>query len=708
MAKYETSVASFASPLQEVNQTGAAKNTIGALCHKAEYPINKGMLQKMQQGTAAKIHQFQKYAKDHYTYGLPNGTILNKEIINTDEIKAAIESDLGEEVVISRAILDTPEPLEFARAHARRYWGYDYDTDLMSNPPYYASDRSEEYKVPSIINADIRKDGDMLMDVSNEVGYKEDLFGGGEYYPKTIELLVKQVPYTNPDYPYLKPLDPLLYNPDTSKLYYQVVYSIVYRDDAGNITGYSKKDFWQYEQGLGRHPELDLRPDEDEQPFLPIIPLRENNKHLGPELDGDKFKYDENGNKIKPDTELYRTSVKLLKRINLDYDELSLAVASNPDVGDIDHAYVTFAINIRTETKEGKKYLFQFFKDLALRSGGGSGEIEIKDAAYRVNIRFESANLTAKAGNLANQTELIYNGNTLTLRKKIDNTQYEEVVVEELYHVNYIYGKYNEATSLEASADEDNYNFLIPIQYNLIKEDRSLFGRQDLLGEAMVLVFNCYERRKLKWYESGFFQFLVIVITIVLTAITGVGGSFFNALTTAYQAGIGALALFIGQTIAISLAINYALVWAVQELGIEWAIFIAVIAAVITVGKSISTTGSYMSADTLLAATSSISTSTSAITKGLMEEIQIESEAFIEYAEDMQDELDELMEELTDYTNINYDIVYSRKHIEVMGETPDDFYNRTIHSGNVGALVFGMISTYVDNELRLPELNKIT
>jgi hypothetical protein len=41
----------------------------------------------------------------------------------------------------------------------------------------------------------------------------------------------------------------------------------------------------------------------------------------------------------------------------------------------------------------------------------------------------------------------------------------------------------------------------------------------------------------------------------------------------------------------------------------------------------------------------------------------------------------------------------------IFGEKPEDFYNRTIHYGNIGTLGITAISSYVDIALTLPKLN---
>ena len=43
----------------------------------------------------------------------------------------------------------------------------------------------------------------------------------------------------------------------------------------------------------------------------------------------------------------------------------------------------------------------------------------------------------------------------------------------------------------------------------------------------------------------------------------------------------------------------------------------------------------------------------------------------------------------------------------IFGESPDEFYNRTIHTGNIGTLGLAAVSSFVENKLRLPDLTTI-
>jgi len=66
----------------------------------------------------------------------------------------------------------------------------------------------------------------------------------------------------------------------------------------------------------------------------------------------------------------------------------------------------------------------------------------------------------------------------------------------------------------------------------------------------------------------------------------------------------------------------------------------------------------------------------------------------------LQDEKTRKLEEantLLDQSNFLFPFV-------VFGEEPDDFYNRTIHSGNIGILAIDQVGAFVDNALKLPTL----
>jgi hypothetical protein len=89
-----------------------------------------------------------------------------------------------------------------------------------------------------------------------------------------------------------------------------------------------------------------------------------------------------------------------------------------------------------------------------------------------------------------------------------------------------------------------------------------------------------------------------------------------------------------------------------------------------------------------------------------MASLQGAAAGFAEYAESALDELKKINEELDGPQLIDPLLFVDRMQpITVFGESPGDFYDRTIHSGNIGTQSFDYIQNYVDVSLKLPDFN---
>jgi hypothetical protein len=88
----------------------------------------------------------------------------------------------------------------------------------------------------------------------------------------------------------------------------------------------------------------------DEDAFMPVIPLR-------------YWNVDYTAGALR-DAPLYITSKKLLNKIKIKIDDLADALNANPNIGEIDHAYLMFGINVQATTDLGIRYLVKFFDHL--------------------------------------------------------------------------------------------------------------------------------------------------------------------------------------------------------------------------------------------------------------------------------------------------------------------------------------------------------
>lgn len=88
------------------------------------------------------------------------------------------------------------------------------------------------------------------------------------------------------------------------------------------------------------------------QKFFPVMPLRRDNAMV----DATNFPVQYGWN---------RNAALRCFGQRKKYDDLIESLADNPDLNQIDHAWVVFGVSLSTQQQDGQKYLYEFFKDLA-------------------------------------------------------------------------------------------------------------------------------------------------------------------------------------------------------------------------------------------------------------------------------------------------------------------------------------------------------
>jgi hypothetical protein len=151
----------------------------------------------------------------------------------------------------------------------------------------------------------------------------------------------------------------------------------------------------------------------------------------------------------------------------------------------------------------------------------------------------------------------------------------------------------------------------------------------------------------------------------------------------------------IATKLLVAYMISVAIKLFVKEVGAEFAILLAIVAiafGVITIAEAGGLEGAPW-ATTLLQLSTGLMQAANTVN---MEELMGEAEDFLEMAEEQTKLLDTAKELLEGNTLLNPFVIF--------GESPDDYYNRTVHSGNIGVLSISAISSYVDISLTLPKL----
>jgi hypothetical protein len=275
-------------------------------------------------------------------------------------------------------------------------------------------------------------------------------------------------------------------------------------------------------------------------------------------------------------------------------------------------------------------------------------------------------------------------------RRQISAGMYEDLQVVGLQMQYQINEKY------QTTGDEDDPILLVPIDRS-ITDEYSLPDREKLFARSLHFVFNSIVVVKVKWYQTGIFKALLLVVAVVITIYTGGAGSgMLAAIASGSTAALSAALMGLLIDLAIGAIISFGLKLFAKAVGGEFAIIIAVVAAVVAGGMMLNA-GSVAGAPW---AQELLSLASNLIQIGMqqgMQDIAAEFAAFSDYRDAALQELEDAQKLLGSTQNYLSPMV-------IFGESPTDFYNRTVHSGNIGVVGIGAISSYVENALRLPSL----
>lgn len=445
------------------------------------------------------------------------------------------------------------------------------------------------------------------------------------------------------------------------------------------------------------------------------------------------FRFDKQNGADFPNSDWCIHSRRMLKNINMDYEEIANAINENPDIGDVEQAMLIFAVPAVTKNQLEMRYLFDYFKQLrgltretpatkdmgfgSVFTTGLQNSIVIQDKRFKMSLSFKNITRKMVTGSIgkigtytsgyaeSNDIEQGKNAQSSSLvfwatkqhnhyyRKQVTETMYEQIQVFDLRVAYNIFQNYS------AIADEEDTILLIPIDLSITKK-YSLPDREELYARSMHYVFNSKIVTKVKWYQTGWFRILMVIIAIVVTVLSL--GQSWQTIGAALAIGtitVTAVVYAVAVALIKYIIIAYAVKLFVRAVGPEFAFLVAIVAAV---------TGTYMAIDSGSVAGAPWATEllqvSSGLTKGINLELQREfgklaeeADAFSEFAETETARLKEAQDLLSSNNWLSPLIIF--------GENPNDFYNRTVHSGNIGVRGLDAVTQYVDIALTLPTLS---
>jgi hypothetical protein len=692
-------------------------------------------------GMSMKADSAYKYGYDEYSLGLPMGSMSSVRQLPNSIVEGALEEELGQQVAV---LYNTLDPLTVDHAIEEfliNTRGYNYITNAVTIHPFTLV----ESESPLILH-----DSEYTQETHQvKLTYTHVYL----WYTSLDEDPLEEVEYF---YEY--------YNVPAGLVIGDMYCTVLYQLRDVNYNLLPERYYWLYRLSEGTYPILSRPTTEfDQTGFFPVIPIRRHNVDLTAGA--------------ARDTALYTTSKKLLKKLGLDIDSLAAQLNENPDIAEIDHAYVMMGVDIQTQVPESILYLTQFFEYLANNSrytkthfevslaGGKAASVNLlgqlilqkipnanlpfAELDIKINIMFNYIEPTWVAGSIGpvgtvtstttilpqiqiphylydqgdnHETRIIYtniDNNSITFRWQVDAVSYRQIKVHGLVHTNEVYAGKVVGTNLENSLDPDDNKFIIPIHYG-IAQLMPILKRNILYQDALCLQINSYVITKVKWYQTSFFKFVFYAVGVIVTVVT-VGGAtkFWVALGAAIADGAVAVFMLLMkvalQAYLIGLAVNYGMKFVAEYLGAEWAAIIGAAVAVYAItrgGKGgnlpIGTVASIPTSQALLQIGKSLITASQALIGEAFNDLYSDMVKWGDRVATQEEELAKATELLHSDTLITpLDWIATPRKLQFPHESPDAFFNRTIHTGNPGALTKDVIGKFYDNMLMLPKPNTL-
>ena len=493
--------------------------------------------------------------------------------------------------------------------------------------------------------------------------------------------------------------------------------------------------FFTYEVGSGTHPDLD------------VVFTTEFND-LGSFFPFGYFRFNKTTSSTDPNTAEFKSLNKLLKCLNLDYTQINEAVNANPQIEHVESALLMMIVPAQSSNAMENRYLFDFFKRLYLQTElvedpsatenptsslvsqilseitntvPSKINLTIRDARFGTSLGMTGIyrkiipGSIGKVGTYTSATAMGTRKHKTTLhlidpdtgqpitndvswtttepshyyRKQITSTLYEEIQVTSL------------RMTYEVSGSHVTTNQMVPLDHS-ITQDYSLPDREELYARSLHYVINSKQETELEWYQQEWFSTVIIIVAVVWTAVSmgSDGGSGLGAAMAAGTATLADIAVAVLIAAAWYVGIKVVTKLFVKMFGAEFALLFAVVVAAYGMYTQFRPGGLKGApwAEQLLPLSNSLMTEASGSYAKDLQLLGEEADAFGLMAKAKTDELKKIQEELEGSRLLSPFVLF--------GEKPEEYFNRTVHSGNIGINSIDAISNYCDISLKLPTLEQ--
>lgn len=702
--------------------------------------IPEYVMEKMIGCIGVRADRMYEYAKKHYTYGLPSGQ-FKSATAGLPEATAILSTLEGTAVTPLYCHYGPPNALHIGWLKLIAEHGYNPVTNQLGGLtssmglPVYLSDMEvvvpeglfasygpgtlDQWGTPATAGyTPLRRSQGIIGDLRAHTPIRLDPAAVDTYISVTYIWANPALPQ-DPSAVLTGTLNISMTGYDTSLDYFQAKYKV------GGVTKY-----WIYQDSTGTYPTLDGVFSTSPSTHGTFFPFT-------------YFRYDRVSQNTDTTSAAYRTSKKMVSYLGMSYDTVSDAVNANPGIADVMQAMMIMAVPATTSNEIERRYLFSFFDNLyysgdlkltsVLEAGISStlagnnpsmaSALAIQDTRFSMSLsnggifkRRKHGTIapigqhTSSTGSYAGTPVNVSDANSgayvlnpmityHTYRKQITANLYDEIQVNSLrMQYNNIYeGRFT-------TSDENGAILLIPIDRS-ITGTYSIQDRETLYSRSLHYVFNSRQITTVKWYQQAWFAGLMTIVAVAVIVIswgsaTGPVAALMSAIAAGSSVLITAAVLAILQQLLIGMLIGYAFRLFAKAVGVEATIVLAVIAAVTGTYQAIeagSVNGAPWAKE-LLQVSSGLSTGAQAHLKDMYGDLLEQYQTFNLFKDEQTKALEAANKLLEHSTRLSPFVIF--------GEKPDDYYNRTIHAGNVGVVGIGAISKYVDTALTLPKLDE--
>ena len=634
-------------------------------------------------GFYSKTEAFYRFGKNHYVNGLPEGykTYTDIDLVQIAQILNRIFTLT---TVVKSASISFGDPIYFGYVDLQVHFLYNPATKLIGKPPI-AYPLGTKVKVLNINMGE----GSYTLDVEIE---KVPLLPGDPIPPKEYTTYTRSYWYNN------------------DKTYLHVKYQL-----PADVVEDSYR-YWYYDVLSETYPEINkILNDSYGSPFYPLVPIRQN--------------------KINTvDTTQKDNISKLLNKIGVNLESVTDSIMNTSDGNDpskIDECFIGMFANLNTECNATKRYLWEFFAEqhskqkvtkniydtwYANKSNRDTPQeaITIEEKDFNIRLLWNYIDVRSIGGTIGKVGTTVmsrtvrprfilndfdFEESVLVITKQIGVGAVSEITVHGLEHLIDVYEGTLYSTTLADLDDEDRkYGFFIPLDRNIINKV-PFIERSELMQDSLTIVVYAVQITYVKWYQRGFFKFLITIAMVVIAIYTGQYEMLFTEGLT------WATAVAIATSIVVNIILMEGLQLVVGMIGGELGAILAVAVAIYAFTSPNPSIFGITDPKLLLSAsTMTIEASNRVIASDfnkLLQDFGDLTKSIAEKQKEIEEAYSLLGSKEIDYFSLTKGGFYFNPN-----ESAEDFFQRTVHNKNPGVVSYELISSFYENALKLEPSSK--